>query len=90
MAYKAYRCKDCGKTIHFFEEEVDLVSINWGTDHEYEKLPPSPVVIHATDCFMAEPILDSMDTGHELDRILTMEARIAREEKMLDQIRKNM
>ena len=90
MAYRAYRCRGCGKIFYGFEDAVrlDLIDLTW--DHEYEILPPDPFVIHTTDCFMAEPMLDSIGTAYELDRILNMEAKQLKEDALLDQIRKNL
>lgn len=90
MAYRAYKCKKCGLISHAFEEEVD--HLDWGFCFCFkgiEKLPPDPVIIHQTECFFSEPVLDSMNTAIELDRILTREARHLRQDKMVDVARKN-
>jgi len=56
----------------------------------WKKMPPNPTVIHQTECFMSEPVLDSMDTAIELDRILTREKQHERELKLTEDARKNL
>jgi hypothetical protein len=90
MAYREYRCRDCGKTVFFFEEEVNIETINMAVDHEYEPMPHNPFIIHQTDCFMAEAIIDSLDTANELDRILTREVRHQKEDKLVQDARRNL
>lgn len=72
------RCQnpECYNTVKYYEG-------NW------EKLPPSPTVIHQTECFMSEAALDSMHTSMELDRIITREARHLKHDKLVDQARRN-
>lgn len=105
MAYQAYKCETCGRIEYAFECEVDCKDgclLGWfllmqkGEICSFDtpccdfiKLPPNPFVIHQTEMFMCEPMLDSMNSSIELDRILTREARQLREDKMVDGARRN-
>lgn len=60
------------------------------TEDGWEKMPPSPVVIHQTESFMSEAVLDSMDTAIELDRILTRERSHERDLKATLEGRRNL
>jgi hypothetical protein len=91
MAYREYRCETCGAIAYAFENEVHkLRNINKHILCKWKKMPPSPVVIHTTECFMSEPVLDSMDTAMELDRILTREKSQERELKQVLEARKHL
>lgn len=87
MAYHKYICHHCGRIIYCFDDEIEKY---YSAEHHYRKLPPEPYIIHTTDVFMNEPMLDSMETAKELDRILTMEARWEREMKYMDKFRKEV
>lgn len=102
MAYREYKCAYCGRSAYVFEgEEHKIRCSNWmescynAMKHSdvfwlaWEKMPPNPVVIHQTECFMSEPVLDSMDTNIELDRLLTREKQHERELKLTEEARKN-
>lgn len=95
MAFREYKCAYCGQSAYGFEGEEHKIRCgnyidfcyNWSKRSDvfelaWEKLPPSPVVIHQTECFMSEPVLDSMDSNVELDRILTREKCHERELKL--------
>jgi hypothetical protein len=93
MAYREYRCAHCGHTTYAFENEFKpegfcRVANSWW--HDFELMPPDPFIIHQTDCFMSEPMLDSMRTAQELDRVLTREAKIQREDRALNEARRNL
>jgi hypothetical protein len=45
----------------------------------YEKLPPNPRVVLATNTYMSDPQLDSIHSVYELDRQLNIEAAEERE-----------
>jgi len=92
MAYAAYRCKKCQKTSLFafeneFKKDTKCVKCS-GT--VWVKLPPNPTTIHQTDGFMSEPILDSMASSIELDRILRMEEGHEIEQKITNEARKKI
>jgi len=87
MAFREYKCTMCEHIAYAFEGEERkirnscLCELVLGRGM-WEKMPPSPVVIHQTECFMSEPVLDSMDSNVELDRILTREKCHERELKL--------
>jgi len=97
MAYREFRCMLCDGSVYAFEGEEHKIRChnpdcyNKITYYElhWEKMPPAPTVIHQTECFMAESVLDSMNSSMELDRILTREARHLRNDKMVDKARRN-
>lgn len=89
MAYREYHCTKCRKTQCAFEnEEHKLLSCGCGS--ALRKMPPSPMVIHATEAWMTEICLDSYTTTYELDRQLTIEAEQSRETKALDRARREL
>lgn len=91
MAFCEYRCRCCGAVAYAFEnEEHKLRLINKYILCRWEKMPPSPVVIHQTESFMSEAVLDSMDTAIELDRILTRERSHERDLKATLEGRRNL
>ena len=99
MSYREYKCGCCGGTAYAFEgEEHKLRCSSVGTycynafrhSTAWYKMPPNPVVIHQTECFMSEAVLDSMDSAIELDRILTREKQHARELRDLEETRKQI
>lgn len=103
MAYREYKCAYCGRSAYAFEGEEHKIYCSGWEDHCYnaskqsdnfnmawEKMPPNPIVIHTTECFMSEPMLDSMHTAMELDRILTREKQHEREIKTTNEARKNL
>jgi hypothetical protein len=89
MAYREFRCKCCGHHFYRFENELDSYPADCDSP-EYEKLPPAPTIIHTTDSFMSEAIFDSADTASELDRILTREVRQDKQDKLVNEARRNM
>jgi DNA-directed RNA polymerase subunit RPC12/RpoP len=91
MAFMAYKCAQCGGVIYSFESEFNKLQIRClkTCQGDYIKQPPNPTVIHQTECYMAEPVLDSMDTNIELDRIMTREARHLKQDKQVDEARRN-
>ena len=102
MAYREYKCAYCGRSAYAFDGEEHKIRCTGIQDLCYnamkhsdvfwlawEKMPPNPVVIHQTECFMSDAALDSMHTSMELDRILTREARHLKHDKLVDQARRN-
>ena len=97
MAYREYRCMFCDYSVFAFENEEDRIECGnpYCENHimyyelHWEKMPPNPTVIHQTECFMSESMLDSMDTNIELDRLLTREKQHERELKLTEEARKN-
>ena len=98
MAYREFRCMFCDGSAYAFEGEENKIRCNNFECYNktvyyelhWEKLPPSPVVIHMTECFMSEAVLDSMDTAIELDRILTREKQHERELKTVEIARRGL
>lgn len=72
------------------DEPARLNHISCACNHVLVALPPNPIVIHATNVFMAEPQIDSIKTVYELDRQLTIETRADKELQVLNDIRKNV
>jgi phage FluMu protein Com len=92
MAFKAYRCKKCHKTVLYaFENEFDPNSKCPTCKEivEWRMMPHDPYVIHQTDIYLNEAMIDCIDTGVELDRILRREAEEERELQLVqDAIKK--
>ena len=89
MAYRAYICEKCNKEVLFaFENEFQGASCGRCKGDMWRKLPPIPYIIHQTECFMSEPLLDSIHSAAELDRILRVEAGHEREDKLLNDARR--
>ena len=95
MAYREYKCTFCGNIAYAFEDEERKIRHSCSCELVFgrgvwEKMPPNPVVIHTTECFMSEAMLDSMDTAMELDRILTREKSHERELKTVELARRDL
>lgn len=103
MPFTEYKCRYCGRSAYAFVGEENRLRCAGLVDGCYnasrrtdvfeagwEKLPPSPRVIHQTECFLSEPVLDSMDSNIELDRILTREKSHDRELKLTLEARKHL
>ena len=97
MAYREYRCLFCDESCFSFENEEHRIRCKNPKCHNtiayyelhWQKMPPNPVVIHQTECFLSDPVLDSTHTAMELDRILTREAHHLKNDKLVDQARRN-
>lgn len=99
MALRQYKCKTCGcMALAFENEQIRLVQHDGNCSsserplaytHDFEALPPNPVVVHTTDTWMSEAHIDSFQTVYELDRQLNIEAANERETKAMLEARKN-
>jgi len=94
MALIRYKCERCGNEQLVFsgEEEKRLAQGNCGHVtrwcHNFIALPPSPVVVHATNSFMStELMLDTIWTIHDLDRQLNFEVSEEKELKVYNEFR---
>lgn len=90
--FTEYKCGRCGESQYVFEgEEERLQQGNCGVVtrwcHIFEKMPPSPRVVHCTAAYMTEYQLDSLPSMYELDRVLNIEAAEEREVKALNKAR---
>lgn len=98
MAYREFKCLHCLRSSFAFDNETYKVRCSNAKcfnvidyyDDNWEKMPPNPTVIHTTECFMSEAVLDSMDTAMELDRVLTREKQHDRELKESEMGRRNI
>jgi len=95
MALREHRCVRCGHGQLVFDgEEHRLRQGNCGRllrwCHDYRIMPPTPTVVHTTDTWMSEPHLDSFESTYELDRILNIEVREAKEMQMFNEVRRNL
>jgi hypothetical protein len=80
MSFKAFERID-GRIFYAFEGEehrLPVISDSW--DKEYQMIPNNPTVVIATSNYMLDiPMLDSIHSAYELDRILNIEAEMERE-----------
>lgn len=80
MSFKAFKRLSDGEIFYAFEGEEDRIP-NYNS-RLFRILPNDPVTILATTQVMSEhPLLDSIDTADERDRLLTMEAEDLAEAK---------
>jgi len=86
MAFLAYKNKN-GEVFYCFPgDENRIPGYNQNT---FTKMPPNPIVVHSTMMIMTDiPTLDCIETAHELNELLTMEAAYERETKKYNEFRK--
>lgn len=93
MALQEYQCDRCGKRELAFDGEP-LQQGNCGKVtrwcHNFIELPPRPSVVVATAMYMQEFQLDSWATVYELDRLLNIEAREAKELEVYQHFKTNV
>lgn len=86
MAFTAY-INNKGQVFYCFEGEEHRIP-NYKPSN-FKKLPPNPILVQATIMFMHElPMLDCIETAHELNEKLTMDAAYERETKAYQELRK--
>ena len=79
MAAQIYRCNICQASMLAFEGEEERLTCKCSTG-EWQKLPPMPVVIHASSRIEVDYYLDSILTLHDRD---VLNRRAAVEEREL-------
>jgi hypothetical protein len=94
MPMVSYRCSICKDRHHFYKDEEiknNGCKSEKNNTHSWQVVPTVINTVIATNAFMLDdPQLDSIRTIHDLDRILNIEARDAKETEILQDILKNL
>jgi hypothetical protein len=85
MPLVEYVCKKTGKRLYCFNGEEHRI---FNDPKMFIKMPPNPVIVKSTREYMVDdPVLDSIVSMYELDRLLNIEAELEKDFKAMNNAR---